>query len=92
MSEFQVDHEYSNTSGYPSPLTPHLLGLASTPQGLNYKVIELPYHGNSISMLIALPSEEDTPLGDVIAHISTATVQSWTKLLHQRKVRLLLPK
>lgn len=68
------------------------IGLASTPQGLKYTVIELPYHGNSMSMLIALPSEEDTPLADVIPHISTATVQSWTKLLHQRKVRLLIPK
>ncbi|XP_012991388.1 glia-derived nexin [Esox lucius] len=68
------------------------IGLASTQQGLKYKVIELPYHGNSISMLIVLPSDEDTPLRDVIPHINTATVQSWTKLLHQRKVRLLLPK
>ncbi|XP_029629469.1 glia-derived nexin-like [Salmo trutta] len=75
-----------------SQLSVFNIGLASTPQGLNYKVIELPYHGNSISMLIALPSEEDTPLGDVIPHINTATVQSWTKLLHHRKVRLLLPK
>ncbi|CAB1348113.1 unnamed protein product [Coregonus sp. 'balchen'] len=75
-----------------SQLSVFNIGLASTPKGLNYKVIELPYHGNSISMLIALPSEEDTPLGDVIPHISTATVQSWSKLLHQRKVRLLLPK
>ncbi|KAL3992327.1 tight junction protein 2 [Sarotherodon galilaeus] len=68
------------------------IGLASTPQGLKYKVIELPYHGNTISMLIVLPSEEDTPLSHVIPHISTATVQSWTKLMHMRKVRLLIPK
>lgn len=68
------------------------IGLASTPQGLKYKVIELPYHGNTISMLIVLPSEEDTPLSRVIPHISTATVQSWTKLMHMRKVRLLIPK
>ncbi|KAL0973368.1 hypothetical protein UPYG_G00202540 [Umbra pygmaea] len=68
------------------------VGIASTPQGLNYKLIELPYHGNTISMLIVLPMEEDTPLCDIIPHISTATVQGWTKLLHQRKVRLLFPK
>lgn len=66
--------------------------MATTPQGLKYKVIELPYHGNTISMLIVLPSEEDTTLSSVVPHISTATVQSWTKLMHMRKVRLLIPK
>ncbi|KAM4627263.1 glia-derived nexin [Polymixia lowei] len=75
-----------------SQLSVYNNGLASTPQGLKYRVIELPYHGNTVSMLIALPSEEDTPLSDIIPHISTATVQSWTKLMHQRKVRLLIPK
>lgn len=68
------------------------LGMATTPQGLKYKVIELPYHGNTVSMLIALPSEEDTPLSHIIPHISTATVQSWFKQMHMRKVRLLIPK
>ncbi|XP_071775745.2 glia-derived nexin [Centroberyx gerrardi] len=75
-----------------SQLSVFNIGLATTPQGLKYKVIELPYHGNTVSMLIALPSEEDTPLSQVIPHISAATVQSWTKLMHPRKVRLLIPK
>lgn len=68
------------------------LGMASTPQGLKYKVIELPYHGNTISMLIVLPSDEDTPLSSIIPHISTATVESWTKLMHKMKVHLLIPR
>ncbi|XP_076000536.1 glia-derived nexin [Genypterus blacodes] len=67
-------------------------GMATTPQGLNYRVIELPYHGNTISMLVALPVEEDAALSDVIADISTATVRSWTKLMSPRKVRLFFPK
>ncbi|XP_068174203.1 glia-derived nexin [Antennarius striatus] len=67
-------------------------GVATTPQGLKYKVIELPYEGNAISMLIVLPYEEDTPLARLIPHISTATVQSWTRLMHMRKVRLFIPK
>ncbi|XP_030634642.1 glia-derived nexin [Chanos chanos] len=75
-----------------SQLSVFNIGLASTPEGLKYKVIELPYNGNSMSMLIALPSEETTPLANILPHISTATVQSWSKLLHQRKIRLLLPK
>ncbi|KAM9733514.1 glia-derived nexin isoform 1-T2 [Menidia menidia] len=75
-----------------SQLSVFNIGVATTPGGLKYKVIELPYHGNTISMLIVVPSEEDTPLSRVVPHISTATVQSWTKLMHMRKVRLLLPK
>ncbi|MEQ2165844.1 hypothetical protein GOODEAATRI_021370 [Goodea atripinnis] len=55
-------------------------------------MIELPYHGNTISMLIVVPSDEDTSLSSVIPHISTATVQSWAKLMHMRKVRLFIPK
>lgn len=75
-----------------SQLSVFNIGVATTPQGLKYKVIELPYHGNTVSMLIVLPSDEDTPLSRVVPHISTATVHSWTKMMHSRKVRLLIPK
>ncbi|XP_031716371.1 glia-derived nexin [Anarrhichthys ocellatus] len=75
-----------------SQLSVFSIGIASTPQGLKYKVIELPYHGNTITMLIVLPSEEDTPLSRVIPHVSTAAVQGWSKLMSMRKVRLLIPK
>lgn len=75
-----------------SQLSVFNIGMATTPQGLKYRVIELPYDGNTISMLIVVPSEEDTPLSRVLPHISTATVQSWTKLMHMRKIRLLIPK
>ncbi|KTG42503.1 hypothetical protein cypCar_00013295 [Cyprinus carpio] len=74
-----------------SQLSVFSIGQASTPEGLKYTVIELPYHGNSMSMFIALPSEETTPLSAILPHISTATVQSWTKLLVQRRMRLLMP-
>ncbi|XP_018539597.1 glia-derived nexin [Lates calcarifer] len=75
-----------------SQLSVFNIGMATTPQGLKYKVIELPYHGNTISMLIVLPSDEDTPLSRVVPHISTATVQSWTKLMRMRKVHLVIPR
>ncbi|XP_073674075.1 glia-derived nexin [Garra rufa] len=75
-----------------SQLSVFNIGQASTPEGLKYTVIELPYHGNRMSMFIALPSEEATPLSAILPHISTATVQSWTKQLNQRRMRLLIPK
>ncbi|RXM28578.1 Glia-derived nexin [Acipenser ruthenus] len=67
-------------------------GSTSTPDGLQYTVIELPYHGNSMSMLIALPMEDSTPLSAIIPHISTKTIQSWMERMRQRKVRLVIPK
>ncbi|XP_019716878.1 glia-derived nexin [Hippocampus comes] len=75
-----------------SQLSVFNIGVASTPQQVAYKVIELPYHGNKTSMLIVLPTEEDVPLSHIIPHINTATVQSWGKLMHMRKVHLLLPR
>ncbi|KAM3932421.1 glia-derived nexin [Leptodactylus fuscus] len=66
-------------------------GSASTPSGLWYNVIELPYHGGSVSMLVALPTDEITPLSAIIPHISTKTLQSWMTMTPKR-IQLILPK
>lgn len=66
-------------------------GSASTPSGLWYNVIELPYHGGSVSMLVALPTDESTPLSAIIPHISTKTLQSWMTM-NPKRVQLILPK
>ncbi|KAM9315815.1 glia-derived nexin [Gastrophryne carolinensis] len=66
-------------------------GSASTPSGLWYNVIELPYHGGSVSMLVALPTDENTHLSAIIPHISTKTLQSWMTMSPKR-VQLILPK
>ncbi|XP_072546768.1 glia-derived nexin [Salminus brasiliensis] len=68
------------------------IGMANTPDGVKYRVIELPYHGNSMSMFIALPSDESTPLAAIMPHLSTETVHGWGSVMHQGKIRLLLPK
>ncbi|XP_044523528.1 glia-derived nexin [Gracilinanus agilis] len=67
-------------------------GSASTPNDLWYNFIELPYHGESISMLIALPTESSTPLSAIIPHISTKTIQSWMTNMVPKRVQLILPK
>ncbi|XP_053165065.1 glia-derived nexin [Hemicordylus capensis] len=67
-------------------------GTTSTPNDLWYNIIELPYHGESISMLIALPTESTTPLSAVIPHISTKTIQSWMTTMVQKRVQVILPK
>uniref|UniRef100_A0A8C4YCE3 Plasminogen activator inhibitor 1 n=1 Tax=Gopherus evgoodei TaxID=1825980 RepID=A0A8C4YCE3_9SAUR len=67
-------------------------GTTSTPNDLWYNIIELPYHGESISMLIALPTESTTPLSAIIPHISTKTIQSWMTTMIQKRVQVILPK
>ncbi|XP_038605537.1 glia-derived nexin [Tachyglossus aculeatus] len=67
-------------------------GSTSTPNDLWYNVIELPYHGDSISMLIALPTESTTPLSAIIPHISTKTIQSWMTTMVPKRVQVILPK
>ncbi|XP_019609247.1 glia-derived nexin [Rhinolophus sinicus] len=67
-------------------------GSTSTPGGLWYNFIELPYHGDSISMLIALPSESSTPLSAIIPHISTKTIDSWKSMMVPKRVQVILPK
>ncbi|KAF4085850.1 hypothetical protein AMELA_G00099770 [Ameiurus melas] len=75
-----------------SQLSVFKTGWANTPDGVIYRIIELPYHGNHTSMFIAFPSERVTPLSTILPHLTTATVHDWTQLMHQGKVDLLLPK
>uniref|UniRef100_A0A8D2BC99 Glia-derived nexin n=1 Tax=Sus scrofa TaxID=9823 RepID=A0A8D2BC99_PIG len=67
-------------------------GSTSTPSDLWYNFIELPYHGESISMLIALPTESSTPLSAIIPHISTKTIDSWMSTMVPKRVQVILPK
>ncbi|KAG5847793.1 hypothetical protein ANANG_G00129980 [Anguilla anguilla] len=55
-------------------------GTASTPAGLRYSVIELPYHGDALSMLIAVPPV-GTPLSALLPHVGVAAVRRWAELL-----------
>uniref|UniRef100_A0A8C2NKJ7 Serpin domain-containing protein n=1 Tax=Capra hircus TaxID=9925 RepID=A0A8C2NKJ7_CAPHI len=63
-------------------------GSTSTPSGLWYNFIELPYHGESISMLIALPTESSVPLSAIVPHISTKTIDSWVSTMVPKRVQI----
>ncbi|XP_028650251.1 glia-derived nexin [Erpetoichthys calabaricus] len=101
-SRFQAENtKLRNFSGgdgtvYQVPMMAQLslfnIGSTSTPDGLQYTYIELPYHGNSISMLVAFPVNYNTPLSELLPHISTKTIQSWLGLMTQRRVGLVIPK
>lgn len=55
------------------------------------QVLELPYDGDDISMIIALP-KEDTDLSTIISSLDETIFDSWIDTMEQREVDIFLPK
>jgi serine protease inhibitor len=66
----------------------HNFGYAEFP-GL--QVLELPYAGNDLSMLVLLPREVNG-LGDLEAKLTVKNLAAWTANLPRQKVKVFLPK
>ena len=57
------------------------------------QVVELPYKGDDLSMLIVLPkSKEPVAIQKLVANLSTTQINQWTEQLESRKVFLIIPK
>nr|XP_060635752.1 plasminogen activator inhibitor 1 [Anolis sagrei ordinatus] len=67
-------------------------GEFSTPEHMEYDVIELPYQGEALSMLIAAPFEVDAPLSALTAILSAQLVDQWKSNMTQVTRLLVLPK
>uniref|UniRef100_UPI00398F0073 plasminogen activator inhibitor 1 n=1 Tax=Pristiophorus japonicus TaxID=55135 RepID=UPI00398F0073 len=63
-----------------------------TPTGLDYDVIELPYHGETLSMYIVAPYQKTVPLSALTDIITAALVNEWKDNLETVKRQLVLPK
>ncbi|XP_076119036.1 putative serpin E3 [Alosa pseudoharengus] len=57
-----------------------------------YTVLELPYHGHALSLMLALPSDRKTPLWQLEAELSARTVESWENSLRRTKMDVFLPR
>ncbi|KAL8176950.1 UNVERIFIED_CONTAM: Plasminogen activator inhibitor 1 [Gekko kuhli] len=66
-------------------------GEFSTPEQVEYDVLELPYHGETVSMFIAAPFE-NTPLSALTAVLSAQLVAEWKNNLLCATRLLVLPK
>ena len=55
------------------------------------QLLELPYAGNNLSMIVLLPHEVDG-LSNIEATLTQDNLASWLKLLKKREVRVFLPK
>ncbi|XP_068130183.1 plasminogen activator inhibitor 1 [Hyperolius riggenbachi] len=63
-----------------------------TPEGEFYDVIELPYEGDELSMLIAAPYEKHVPLSAITDILTAELVNQWKATMQKATRLLVLPK
>ncbi|KAF3697437.1 Plasminogen activator inhibitor 1 [Channa argus] len=63
-----------------------------TGDGIDYDVIEVPYEGDSLSMLLLSPFEPDVPLSVFSAELSSQKIQQWRRELKNVKRQLAMPR
>lgn len=63
-----------------------------TTEGIDYDVIEVPYEGDSLSMLLVSPIEPEVPLSALIADLSSQRMRQWRKELRRVKRQLSMPR
>ncbi|KAK3543625.1 hypothetical protein QTP70_025011, partial [Hemibagrus guttatus] len=62
------------------------------PSDQRYAVLELPYFGKSLSLLLVIPSERKTPLSLFQAQLTSRTVTFWDAGLRHTKMDIFLPR
>jgi serpin B len=57
----------------------------------NFKILELPYQGNNLSMLVILP-DATNGLAELERELTSAKLEAWTRALRATEVSVFLPK
>ncbi|XP_068569752.1 plasminogen activator inhibitor 1 [Cebidichthys violaceus] len=63
-----------------------------TAEGVDYDVIEVPYEGDSLSMLLVSPFEPEVPLSMLSADLSSQRIKQWRAELRNVKRQLAMPR
>ncbi|XP_049922927.1 plasminogen activator inhibitor 1 [Epinephelus moara] len=63
-----------------------------TADGVDYDVIEVPYEGDSMSMLLVSPFEPEVPLSILSADLSSQKIKQWRMELRNVKRQLAMPR
>ncbi|KAM8951482.1 plasminogen activator inhibitor 1 isoform 3-T3 [Lycaon pictus] len=64
----------------------------STPSGHYYDILELPYHGDTLSMFIAAPYEKEVPLSALTNILDAQLISQWKGNMTRQLRLLVLPK
>ncbi|XP_060792699.1 probable serpin E3 [Neoarius graeffei] len=67
-------------------------GQFNLPSDQRYSVLELPYFGQSLSLLMVMPSERKTPLSFFQSQLTGRTVAFWDTGLRHTKMDIFLPR
>uniref|UniRef100_A0A667ZJM5 Plasminogen activator inhibitor 1 n=2 Tax=Myripristis murdjan TaxID=586833 RepID=A0A667ZJM5_9TELE len=60
--------------------------------GLDYDVIEVPYEGDSLSMLLVSPFEPEVPVSTLSKELSSQKIQQWRMNMRNVKKQLAMPR
>ncbi|XP_049643849.1 plasminogen activator inhibitor 1 isoform X4 [Suncus etruscus] len=63
-----------------------------SPEGHSYDVVELPYHGDTISMFLAAPYEKDVPLSTLVRILNSELVSQWKGNMTRASRLLVVPR
>ena len=63
-----------------------------TSDGVDYDVIEVPYEGDSLSMLLVSPFEPEVPLSVLSSDLSSQKIQQWRSEMKNVKKQLAMPR
>lgn len=63
-----------------------------TADGVDYDVIEVPYEGDSLSMLLVSPFEPEVPLSTLSVDLSSQRIKQWRTELRNVKRQLAMPR
>ncbi|XP_071369324.1 plasminogen activator inhibitor 1 [Centroberyx affinis] len=61
-------------------------------EGVDYDVIEVPYEGDSLSMLLVSPFEPEVPVSTLSKELSSQKIQQWRAKLRNVKRQLAMPR
>lgn len=63
-----------------------------TSEGIDYDVIEVPYEGDSLSMLLVSPIEPEVPLSALVGDLSSQRIRQWRQELRRVRRQLSMPR
>uniref|UniRef100_A0A8C1UZE1 Plasminogen activator inhibitor 1 n=2 Tax=Cyprinus carpio TaxID=7962 RepID=A0A8C1UZE1_CYPCA len=63
-----------------------------TEDGVDYDVIEVPYEGESLSMLLVIPFERDVPLLALNKELRSSRIHQWRKQMRKINKQLAIPR
>ncbi|TWW77635.1 Neuroserpin Peptidase inhibitor 12 [Takifugu flavidus] len=93
----RVHSSARHPSIHPSFLPPHLIAFigefsdGSQEAGGMYQVLEMPYEGEDLSMMIVLPRQE-VPLSSLEPIIKVPLLEEWANNVKLQKVEVYLPR